>query len=347
MWPSVAHESARSAPSTRCAKRGLAAAHRPNAPSTCSQAPAASAASAIASKASHDAGVHLAGLRADDRRARHRRRAPRASASATHPALVVGGIRSIEPVPRPMKRSARGNVECAFSPAKTRIGGAPVRPFSSTSQPTSASTWLRAAAIAVACAIWVPVTNANDRARGMPQQVGEPLAGDLLRDRRRRAGDVQARVLVPGRGQPVGGEGRRDGAADDEAEVARAGDRDRRLAPHRGEVGDDLARIGRAVGDRAAEPGAEVVGVDVGKTGRSGRLSRKSAAWSAVSRSSSRMSGRYRSRSWLRVALGVIASGSTRSSSSAGRPAASAASNAAGKSSPRSTSAACAPNACA
>ena len=83
-----------------------------------------------------------------------------------HPALIVCGDLVIEAVPRPTNRSARGKVECAFSPANTRICGAPVRPFSSTSQPTSSSTWFRAAASAVAWAICVPVTNANDCARG-------------------------------------------------------------------------------------------------------------------------------------------------------------------------------------
>ena len=214
---------------------------QPKAPSTCSQAPAASAASAIAWKSVERAGVHLAGLRADDRRAVVRRRAPRGARPGAS-ALVVGR----DPLDRARaeadEASARGKVECAFSPAKTRIGGAPVRPFSSTSQPTSASTWLRAAAIAVACAIWVPVTNANDCARGMPQEVDEPLAGDLLGDRapqgRRRTG----RVLVPGRGQPVGGQRRRDGTADDEAEVARRpGSRPPPRCPPR-RVGDDLAR---------------------------------------------------------------------------------------------------------
>ncbi len=49
---SVAHESARSIPATLPRWRGLAAAHRPNAPSTCSHAPARSAMSATSSSGS-------------------------------------------------------------------------------------------------------------------------------------------------------------------------------------------------------------------------------------------------------------------------------------------------------
>src|SRR5262249_40416971 len=47
LWASVAHESASAMPSTRCFRRGLAAAHRPNAPSTCTHASMLWAASQI------------------------------------------------------------------------------------------------------------------------------------------------------------------------------------------------------------------------------------------------------------------------------------------------------------
>ena len=254
-----------------------------------SQAPAASAASAIASKASNEP-VFTSPAFAQTIAGPSSPASASRSASGRIRPWSSAGIRSIEPVPRPMKRSARGNVECAFSPAKTRIGGAPVRPFSSTSQPTSASTWLRAAAIAVACAIW-RAGDERERPRAREaEQVGEPVAGDLLDDRRRGAGDVEARVLVPGRGQPVGGERRRDGAADHEAEVAPARDRDRRLAADRGEVGDDLARdrSGRRAPGRRAGRAARRRRPRERRAGRAGD-SRKSAARSAVSWSSSRM----------------------------------------------------------
>ena len=39
LWPSTTQESAASRPATRCSKAGLAAAQRPNAPSTCTHAP--------------------------------------------------------------------------------------------------------------------------------------------------------------------------------------------------------------------------------------------------------------------------------------------------------------------
>jgi hypothetical protein len=48
--------------------------------------------------------------------------------------------------------------------------GAPVKPSRSTFHPTSASTWLQAAARAVACAICVPVTKAKETALGRPSR---------------------------------------------------------------------------------------------------------------------------------------------------------------------------------
>src|ERR1700760_268231 len=47
LWASTAHDWASLRPATRGSKRGEAAAHKPNAPSTCSHAPCSAAASAI------------------------------------------------------------------------------------------------------------------------------------------------------------------------------------------------------------------------------------------------------------------------------------------------------------
>ena len=54
------------------------------------------------------------------------------------------------------------------SPTTTWIGGAPIRPLSFTSQPTRSSTAWRAAASAVTCAIWQPVTKPNETPSGRP-----------------------------------------------------------------------------------------------------------------------------------------------------------------------------------
>src|SRR5262249_43375009 len=75
------------------------------------------------------------------------------------------------------------------------------------------------------------------------------------------SGDVQPGVLVPGRGKPVGRKRGRDGAADDEAEVATTGDRDDPGVGGRGEIRDDLPGVARALRERAAERRAELVGV--------------------------------------------------------------------------------------
>ena len=71
LWASVAQESARSTPSSRCRREGSARAHNPKAPSTCSQTPGrrrpvdhvANLAQGV-----YGAAVHVARLGADDRR---------------------------------------------------------------------------------------------------------------------------------------------------------------------------------------------------------------------------------------------------------------------------------------
>src|SRR4029450_9028324 len=53
LWPSTTQESAASRPATRCSNAGLAAAHRPNAPSTWTHAPCRRAASHATRRASN------------------------------------------------------------------------------------------------------------------------------------------------------------------------------------------------------------------------------------------------------------------------------------------------------
>ncbi len=93
------------------------------------------------------------------------------------------------------------------------------------------------------------------------EQVEDPLPRDLLDHRRSGRGGVQARVLVPRRREPVGGERRGQRAPDDEAEVARA--RTGREAGVRagGERLDDVGRVLAGLRQRAAERGAQGRGV--------------------------------------------------------------------------------------
>ena len=102
---------------------------------------------------------------------------------------------------------------------------------------------------------------ANDAVAGTPEQLGQPPADDLLGHGGGRRGDVQARVLVPRRGEPVGRQRGGERAAEDEAEEAR------RLAGHEPGAGagderiEHRARVGRSLGQRPAERGAQGVGV--------------------------------------------------------------------------------------
>ena len=67
---------------------------------------------------------------------------------------------------------------------------------------------------------------ADARVAREPQQIDQPFAGDLLRDRCRRRHHVQPRVLIPRRRQPLGGRRRGQRAAGHEPEIPRACCRD-------------------------------------------------------------------------------------------------------------------------
>jgi hypothetical protein len=60
-------------------------------------------------------------------------------------------------------------------------------------------------------------------AGGQLEEIEEPRERDLLEPRPERGGHPDAVVLVEHRGEPIGGEGRRRAAADDEVEETRAG----------------------------------------------------------------------------------------------------------------------------
>ena len=161
--------------------------------------------------------------------------------------------------PSPSMRSARSIVPWRFSPTTTRIRGAPVSPSRSTSQPVCFSTWWRAAASAVNVAVCAPGHEAERRVPRQPEQLDQPRAGDLLDDGGGRASDVEAGVLIPCRGQPVGRDRHRHRAADHETEVAAARLRDEPGIGGRGQLLDHLRRGRRPLGQRRGEARAHLV----------------------------------------------------------------------------------------
>ena len=123
---------------------------------------------------------------------------------------------------------------------------------------------------------------------GQAEDVQEPLAGDLLRHRRRGATQVAGRVLVPDRRQPVGSDRRVETAADDEAEVPGTLRPDEAGIRRRDQLLDHLQRRLRDPSSRATRSAERSSSSDASaRTGRSGSDVRYSAAISAVRRSSS------------------------------------------------------------
>ena len=96
------------------------------------------------------------------------------------------------------------------------------------------------------------------RVRWQAEQVGRPGARDLLDHGRGGPEDVQARVLVPRGGQPVGGQRRGRRTSDDEAEEPAAARRDHPGPGRRGQVRDHVPRVERPFGQRTAERGAQL-----------------------------------------------------------------------------------------
>ncbi len=172
------------------------------------------------------------------------------------------GTRVTRSRPMPSIWSAAKIVTCDSSLTTTGISGAPNSPSRSTSQPARARRAFRAAEIPVNDAIVAPVVNPTLTPAGQPEQVRQPGARHLLGHRGRRPDDVQARVLVPGRGQPVGRQRRRHAPADDEPEVPRPGARDETALRVRRQRLDDRHRVGALVRQRPAEPPAQLVDRD-------------------------------------------------------------------------------------
>jgi hypothetical protein len=91
------------------------------------------------------------------------------------------------------------------------------------------------------------------------QQLAHPAGRDRLGDREGRRRDGAAGVLVPGRDQPIGGDGDGQRAADDEAEVAWAGGGRQAGLGVGGKVRDDGARVLAGVGQGALQPRAQIL----------------------------------------------------------------------------------------
>ena len=94
---------------------------------------------------------------------------------------------------------------------------------------------------------------------GKPQQVEQPVAGDLLGGSGGRRRRVEDRVLVPRRGQPVGAHRCRQRPPDDEAEEARPGGGHEAGLDRRGEVPDDALGVETGVGQLRPERGRDDV----------------------------------------------------------------------------------------
>ena len=91
------------------------------------------------------------------------------------------------------------------------------------------------------------------------EELEQPFAGDVLDDRGRGRGGVDAGVLIPGAGQPVGRERDRKTAADDEAEVARTGAGDEAAVGAARKRVDDGGGIFAVVGQRSMQRGEELL----------------------------------------------------------------------------------------
>ena len=89
-----------------------------------------------------------------------------------------------------------------------------------------------------------------------PEELAHPLARHLLDDAGRRRGREQSCILVPRGGEPVGGQGGREAAADDEAEPATARHPRNAGLSGAGELRDHVPRLRRPIRKRATEGAA-------------------------------------------------------------------------------------------
>ncbi len=169
LWPSVAHESARSTPSSRCRRFGAALAHRPKAPSTWTHVDAGSNRSMMVAKGSLWPVLTLpAWSRTSVGRSDSSTADGMASGRARPKSSVA--IACTDPTPRPASRSALSADEWISADATISIGGAPMSPSVAVSQPTRRSRASRAVMIAVRFAIEAPGQKAATVSVGSPSR---------------------------------------------------------------------------------------------------------------------------------------------------------------------------------
>src|SRR5665648_607842 len=159
LWRSTAQESARWCPATKLRRDGVAATHKPKAPSTCIHAPYAAHASAMSSNGSKAPVFTLPACAQTIAGVPGTRVA---SASATTPGRIppCSSTSTTRTWADPMPRNARERqiVACASAPTITATGGQEASPSRSGSYPALRSTVHRATARQVVLAIWLPVT---------------------------------------------------------------------------------------------------------------------------------------------------------------------------------------------
>ena len=202
------------------------------------------------------AGVHLSGLGADDRRAaavleRSRERV-RAQSS-----LLVRLDRGRRPEPEQPQRADDGHVSLL---ADEHPHGRRTREPIAVHVPAGCAQHVEPRGGEPGHVRHLRTRDIADRrVRGQPEDLDEPFVHHLLGHRGGRAGHVEPRVLVPGRGEPVRREGGRQGAADHEAEVAAAANGDGARLGRGRELPHDLRGIERLLGQRPAERVAQLL----------------------------------------------------------------------------------------
>ena len=242
---------------------GLAAAQRPNAPSTCDPGAVVVGDGAGSRQVVERPAVHVAGLEAHDRRADGARRQHAGEVGDVDRTLVVGG-HGLDDVGA-QAEEAQGAVDRGV--------------------PLAVGHHAHRRAAGEAAALDVPAHGGEHvvagrgeghgvgglaagheserRLGGEPEQVLEPATGDVLDHRGSGRGERVERRLVPADGEDVRRGGRVERAADDEPEVPGPGGGDERRLDRVGELADDIGRRGRPIGERA-QASPQLVEVDAG-----------------------------------------------------------------------------------
>jgi hypothetical protein len=161
---SRAHESARSTPATRWRCVGLAAAHRPKAPSTCSHAPLSAAMASRSSKAPvliSPAGAQMIVAMSLAAIASRRR-------GNLHPAGTVGGTRRQRSLADAQEPQGAVNACVSSAPTSTRMGGNPVQAEFFDIPAGLLQDVVSGRGQAGRRAVWQPRTKANEACRGSP-----------------------------------------------------------------------------------------------------------------------------------------------------------------------------------